>query len=356
MTDRERETHWSSLGSELGAAPAPEPSRHEAAAPPENDVASEPTEPADMAPVESAASVHDPAPVTDVTPSVSDEAPRSDWSGLADELGVVATDPQVPPAGQASVPAVQPPDVPTPHKTKPRTDSAPRSTTRSNWSGLASELGVVPQTEPTAATSDLGASVASDTVETRDAAPSEVADPEAGFEEPRPVEGVQMTTVDSTADRPTQERPESKAPERRRRRGSRGGSRKRSSSDQSGSDDESTKSEPDAEGSGQEGEPAREPRRRRRSRRTASPNRDREERRETSERTTPETETVDAGSESLTDSDDAESDEGRQQKHRKIPSWEEAVGLVVNANLESRAKSPQGEKKTGRSRGRPRTS
>jgi hypothetical protein len=39
--------------------------------------------------------------------------------------------------------------------------------------------------------------------------------------------------------------------------------------------------------------------------------------------------------------------------HRGIPSWEETIGVIVNANMESRAKNPNaGGRQGGRGRGR----
>jgi hypothetical protein len=40
-------------------------------------------------------------------------------------------------------------------------------------------------------------------------------------------------------------------------------------------------------------------------------------------------------------------------KHSKIPTWDEAVGVVISANMESRAKNPgNGPRGRGRGRGR----
>ncbi|NIP86197.1 MAG: hypothetical protein GTO03_11760, partial [Planctomycetales bacterium] len=45
----------------------------------------------------------------------------------------------------------------------------------------------------------------------------------------------------------------------------------------------------------------------------------------------------------------ADASEGRRTKHRNIPTWDEAVGVVVAANKEARARAA---KSTGRSRSR----
>ena len=55
------------------------------------------------------------------------------------------------------------------------------------------------------------------------------------------------------------------------------------------------------------------------------------------------------------DDDDASFD---RHNHRGIPSWEEAMGYIVDANMESRARSPKptgprGRRRRGRSSGRP---
>jgi hypothetical protein len=53
--------------------------------------------------------------------------------------------------------------------------------------------------------------------------------------------------------------------------------------------------------------------------------------------------------------DDADIDDDSElnRGHRAVPSWEEAVGIMVSANLESRAKSPESRgHQRGRGRGR----
>jgi hypothetical protein len=42
-------------------------------------------------------------------------------------------------------------------------------------------------------------------------------------------------------------------------------------------------------------------------------------------------------------------------QHRKIPTWDEAVSVVISANMDSRAKNP-GSASRGRGRGRGRRS
>ncbi len=55
--------------------------------------------------------------------------------------------------------------------------------------------------------------------------------------------------------------------------------------------------------------------------------------------------------EQLADTEDDESEEGRG-KHRGIPSWEEAVGVIIEANLAARAKKPSSGSTSTRGRGR----
>ena len=50
-------------------------------------------------------------------------------------------------------------------------------------------------------------------------------------------------------------------------------------------------------------------------------------------------------------SQDSEDAQRSASRHRKIPSWEDAVGVIVSANLASRSKSPSGGRGRGRGRG-----
>jgi hypothetical protein len=50
---------------------------------------------------------------------------------------------------------------------------------------------------------------------------------------------------------------------------------------------------------------------------------------------------------------DLEQDSELHKGHRAVPSWEEAVGFLIAANLEARAKSPESRgQHRGRGRGR----
>ncbi|TVS13443.1 MAG: hypothetical protein EA424_21445, partial [Planctomycetaceae bacterium] len=51
--------------------------------------------------------------------------------------------------------------------------------------------------------------------------------------------------------------------------------------------------------------------------------------------------------------DDDDDLSGASVKHRKIPTWDEAVALVISNNMESRARNPgNGNRGRGRGRGR----
>lgn len=59
------------------------------------------------------------------------------------------------------------------------------------------------------------------------------------------------------------------------------------------------------------------------------------------------------------DEDDAHEDGHDRASHRAIPSWDEAIGVIVSANMEARAKNPHSSGPRGRGRGqhgRPRRS
>jgi hypothetical protein len=45
------------------------------------------------------------------------------------------------------------------------------------------------------------------------------------------------------------------------------------------------------------------------------------------------------------DDDGEEGPEGERPAHRKIPTWDEAVGIVISVNLEARAKSSGGRRR-----------
>jgi hypothetical protein len=46
-------------------------------------------------------------------------------------------------------------------------------------------------------------------------------------------------------------------------------------------------------------------------------------------------------------------DEPRDEaEHRNIPSWDEAIGVIIAKNMEARQKNPNGYRSRGRPRGR----
>ncbi len=102
-------------------------------------------------------------------------------------------------------------------------------------------------------------------------------------------------------------------------------------------------------------EPRRRRRRRRRRRKGAKPEQETEKGTDETEDREPAEESSDVAdddSDSLHDEDDDEPST-LGIKHRKIPTWDEAVGVVISANLDSRAKNPNGGSRgKGRGRGR----
>jgi hypothetical protein len=51
--------------------------------------------------------------------------------------------------------------------------------------------------------------------------------------------------------------------------------------------------------------------------------------------------------------DDDEPGESGSPSHKKIPTWEEAVNMLIDANMASRANNPdRGDRGRGRGRGR----
>jgi hypothetical protein len=50
--------------------------------------------------------------------------------------------------------------------------------------------------------------------------------------------------------------------------------------------------------------------------------------------------------------DAAEESHGGVPTHKKIPTWDEAVGILIDANMAARANSPDRDRGRGRGRGR----
>jgi len=113
------------------------------------------------------------------------------------------------------------------------------------------------------------------------------------------------------------------------------------------------------------------PRKRRRRRRRGSRGRDRDDAPKTrptdsADPVHDEDDEIDVDEESITreriraegltdDLDDPQDEEGGEDAHlfhRGIPTWEEAVGMIVNVNLESRAKNPNSSSGNRGGRGR----
>jgi ribonuclease E len=68
---------------------------------------------------------------------------------------------------------------------------------------------------------------------------------------------------------------------------------------------------------------------------------------------TPGTQEIDGEFEAEDDDEDEDQGDGNELRpsHRGIPSWEEAVGMIVSANMEARAKNPHAGGPRGRGRG-----
>jgi hypothetical protein len=50
--------------------------------------------------------------------------------------------------------------------------------------------------------------------------------------------------------------------------------------------------------------------------------------------------------------EDAEEQEARAEDHRNIPAWQEAIGVIIEKNMEARAKHPHSYRPRGKGRGR----
>ena len=348
MSDRETGSHWSSLGSELGATPSPESAQQ--AAPAKVDAEASAPNVAPPRASSTPATTPEDQPALVSSQSSIDSGSPSDWSALASELGVVQTKPPVAQPAPAPAPiAAEATTSRSPVESAPAAPAA-ASSADSDWSALASDLGIEVETPPVEVASQSSAPA----VPVSDASPVSTPVDDADAENTK--------TIKDAPDGATQVAKSEGAggdrPARRRRRGGRGGSRRRAPN-QDGEQQQDGAAATDTTrdvAPAKDGESSGEPRRRRRRRRrTRGADQDRNAdagARESSSR--------DASADDL-DTDGEESGDGRetsetpQQKHRKIPSWEDAVGLVVNANLEARTKSPGGEKKGGRGRGRGRS-
>ena len=332
MSESDPKNHWSALASEIGAdvPPEPEPQRPETETD-ENGAEAEPA--ATMPPARPERSARRPKP----------SQPKNHWNAVAGDLGMEVPDTE--PESEAELEAE--PAAETPFgsfSVEPAiVDAKPQQSPPEGDPSAAFESLFQPSEETVG--DDSGDAGEPEEIHT------------ALFEEEEATEASEGVS-DSTEEAEDEERPR----RRRRRRGRRRRRDEKSDEEQTpeevaetvaiGDDsvevevaeviaDEATEkqSEPAAADDGEEEEGKRRRRRRRR-----KPRRDREQ-------------AAEDESEADSAADDAPSEEpdGRkaksarvsedtQAKHRKIPSWDEAIGVVVEANIQAHAKSGGGRR------------
>lgn len=133
-------------------------------------------------------------------------------------------------------------------------------------------------------------------------------------------------------------------PKRRRRRRSKRSRREDPTTEQAETSETAEEASPgEEEAASEEAAPKRPSRSRRR-------RRDRQEKKPVEAKLE---EDVDIDDEEL--DDDEDDDSSGKRAHRNIPSWEDAVGMIISTNVESRSKRPQNPNR-GRHRGKPRRS
>ena len=306
--------HWSSLVSELGVTPASEP-------------VSEP-------PVELA------------------EAEPADKEIIDQPVAADVLAPQDVPVEQTATPISTwaPPHRKEP---KPHVEEEPRPA--SDWDLLAEELGIAPAPSPTAMPPSAEEPAGVDYIET----PDRLDENFDVFEMPAPLDepvGVKAEFVsEEEAPAATGEGDESRPRRRRRRRGrrQRGDEREAPAVEGVGDEDEPAATVGDLLADEEEpiaAEPADE-----QERREERPRRERPRRRRRSKGEKPAAVTDDFGrgiDEPELDSHDEEADDDlasdeMRPAHRAIPTWQEAVGSIIAANMEARGRRSDG----GRGRG-----
>lgn len=286
---------------------------------------------------------------------MTDQKNSNHWDLLASELGAdpprdgpedepmpVAEQPEVPPE---TIPPEPIPDEPPP--TEARRSERPTS----DWDALASDLGVVPQP------------AMDETV------PEEIPvhEPTGGVEEPG---DVVQEPADST-ERVT-EATESKPSRRRRKRRRKSPQPDVADVDQpeAESADEvfATGSEEPADGEAPAAAAADDRSKRRRKRRTSSRKKKKEPEsseaaeeidsaadgpeRGSKQRGQAATKAIDSAKQPANGGSPAEDSTIAQSSHRAIPTWEEAIGLIVSSNLEARSRKPGNGSSRGWSGGR----
>ena len=342
MNQPENDSHWHSLAEKLGIEPAPEPPKE-----PEAEEAAEPEAPS-----------RPPAAVSRKKLRSPKFAPG--WGSLAAEFGIEVPEPAEP--KQAELEPVAPEPVkPEPHET-------PESVLASEPEEVVEEEShsPAPQSAPWLAANsfapevteaDLAFGETVEDVEEGDEEDEEDEEPSAGspIDDDEAEEALKFGASDVEQYAETWEAPEKETTEeapaarRRRRRGRRRRRTEEDSDERSAAADDSESGDADdaeaadaedvevAETSDDDAETARCKGRRRRRRSTP-----RDEDRETDD---------DAEDDSAAD-DDSEKGASSRNRNRKFPTWDEAVGIVIDANMESRAKQPSGGSRGARNRGR----
>lgn len=327
---------------------------------------------------------------------MSDAKKQSHWDDLAEDLGAEA-----PP--EPAAPASDPPpprDVPPPRP--PRKPTPPKPAAPTDWSSLADGLGL-----PASAQDETspGAAAPSDiSPPAEEATPTSIAEAVDAVVEDDAGRGADDVSTDRAAADGSSESGEAPAKKRRRRRRGRGrgrGADKRDERDGDGGErtdsieqdagevvvaelvteprqeDAGGEGTPAGEENGEGGEKRRKPRRRRGRRRkskttddasTASDTPSDEEDDEKDTELELESDDVltgyadgqDGADEDATADKDAD-DKGRPARkssggsQRQIPTWEEAIGVIVEVNMEAREKAGKGKssapRRGGRSRG-----
>ena len=284
------------------------------------------------------------APTTPSSPSPPPAPPRtSSWADLASKLGIKVPDPPVPPAVEEDSLGSQQDEPSETRDTGLAADASREQSEQSKKDGVSFfEPDSVQETD----TADID--ISDDLDNEADEQPDQEFEPSETDEESRDGE----TGIAS----------------RGRRRRPRGGRRRRPSSRSDTETEEQTDTDERAQGdqdsdgdagedeastAGEQDQPS-EGRSRRRRRRRRPSRRDETEAgdQETSEGgETTDDDNADIGS----DSDEGSDEKSETKKHRKIPTWDEAVSVIVTTNLESRSKSggdsknsPRGSRRRGR--------
>lgn len=312
MADSSEPNHWTQLASELGATPDPS-----AAEPPK--VQPEKTKSQSEAATGGPAATPKPRRVNVPSPP---QRPPSDWSRLADELGVRSE-----PSAEVAAPGARP------APTEPKAEVEVPQSTRTDLVPMGTEVelpAIGPEsTEPSGEREEKTSGRRrrrrrSKLQKPVDAEPAKTAEkpPEAGEESSPSEEPNEAAVADPSAE---EEESQERSKRRRRRRGS---GRKKSAPRKA---DEPAKSESGSEVEA-EGADADSP----------------EESGGEPSKQQPDDSATKSGTTENVKEDKPSKPSG--PGHRSIPSWQEAIGMIISANMESRAKRPSGSS-SSRSRG-----